>query len=55
MGLPSFSHCLCLKQQFLNLLLIYGKPLNVRTMDLLTPRLKRDEVNILCCQFSVYL
>ena len=35
MGLPSFSHCLCLKQQFLNLVLIYRKPLNVRTMDLL--------------------
>ena len=50
MGLPSFSHCLCLKQ-----LLVYGKPLNVRTMDLLTPRLKRDEVKTLYCQFSVYL
>ena len=44
MGLPSFSHRLCLKQQFLNLVLIYGKPLNARTMDLPTLRLKRDEV-----------
>ena len=35
MGISSFSDCLCLKQQFLNLVLIYGKPLNVRTMDLL--------------------
>ena len=51
MGLPSFSYCLCLKQQFLNLVLIYGKPLNTRTMDLLTLRLKRDEVKILYCQF----
>ena len=54
MGLPSFSHCLCLKQQFFNLVLIDGKPLNVRTMDLLTPWLKRDEVKILYYQFSVY-
>ena len=55
MGLPSFSYCLCLKQQFLNQTLIYGKPLNARTMDSppLPPFKERWSQNCLYCQFSV--